>query len=169
MADFEDVKLTFWAEDGYGVQSPLTEEAVGEAERELALRLPALLLDLLSVQNGGEVAEAWDAFPTDEPNSWSPDHVPFPDLLGIGRREGTLSLLDTPYLTQEWGLPSPVVLLSGDGHYWIALDYRASGVDREPSVTWLDADRGTELALAPDFRSFVEGLVPSGMFDDDFE
>jgi hypothetical protein len=71
-----------------------------------------------------------------------------------------LSLLDTPYLVEEWGLPAPVVLLSGDGHSWIALDYRASGPQGEPSVTWLDADRGTELALAPDFRSFIEALTP---------
>jgi hypothetical protein len=49
------------------------------------------------------------------------------------------------------------VLLTGDGHWWIALDYRKPG---EPSVTWLDADAEEELALAPDFRSFVEALTP---------
>ncbi|WP_425558976.1 hypothetical protein [Kutzneria kofuensis] len=46
--------------------------------------------------------------------------------------------------------------LSGDGHTWIALDYRRPG---EPSVVWLDADQNTELPLAADFRSFVEGLT----------
>ncbi|MFI9380637.1 hypothetical protein [Kutzneria sp. NPDC052558] len=46
--------------------------------------------------------------------------------------------------------------VSGAGHCWIALDYRQSA---EPSVTWIDTERHTELALAPDFRSFVEGLT----------
>jgi hypothetical protein len=49
-----------------------------------------------------------------------------------------------------------VVLLSGDGHYWVALDYRGSIA--EPPVTLFDNDFGTEVVLAPDFRSFVEGL-----------
>ncbi|XVQ10572.1 SMI1/KNR4 family protein [Spirillospora sp. CA-255316] len=169
MARFEDVRLTFWEEGGHRGQPPLTGTAVMEAEQRLSVRLPAVLLDLLSIQNGGLVAESWNAFPTVEPTSWSPDHVPFPDLFGVGRREGVMSVLDTPYLIQEWGLPSPVVLLSGDGHCWIALDYRAAGVDGEPSVTWFDADFGTELALAADFRSFVERLVPDGTFDDGSE
>jgi hypothetical protein len=102
------------------------------------------------------------AFPTAEPTSWAPDHVPFDSLMGIGTADRTLSLLDTPYLVEEWGLPSPVVLLTGDGHTWIALDYRVGG---EPSVVWLDADDQSELQLAPDFRKFLDGLVPAASFD----
>ncbi|WP_162794721.1 hypothetical protein [Nonomuraea lactucae] len=41
--------------------------------------------------------------------------MPFPDLMGIGHDEHATSILDTPYLVEEWGLPSPVVLLAGDG------------------------------------------------------
>ncbi|BAC67942.1 MULTISPECIES: SMI1/KNR4 family protein [Streptomyces] len=79
--------------------------------------------------------------------------------MGIGRRERMTSLLDTPYLVKEWELPSPIVLLSGDGHCWISLDYRACGPNGEPSVTWFDTDLDTELALASDFRMFVENLT----------
>lgn len=80
--------------------------------------------------------------------------------MGIGHAEGVLSLLDTPYLVQEWDLPAQVVLITGDGHTWIGLDYRACGPRGEPSITWFDAEMETELALAPDFRSFVEALRP---------
>jgi hypothetical protein len=138
----------------------LTDEAIQEAQNLLGVRLPAALLDLLRIQNGGVVVDERCACPTSEPTSWAEDHVPFEHLLGIGYHEPTLSILYTQYLIEEWGLPTSVVLLSGDGHSWIAPDYRASGPQGEPSVAWLDADRGTELALAPDFRSFVEVLKP---------
>ncbi|MFG2692509.1 SMI1/KNR4 family protein [Kitasatospora sp. NPDC048407] len=146
-------------------QPPLTDAAVAEAQRLLGVTLPAELLALLRRRNGGAIADEYAAFPTERPTSWSDDHVPFDHLLGIGHRPDALSLLDTPYLTGEWELPSPVVLLCGDGHWWIALDYRARGPHREPSVTWLDAEAGTELALAPDLRTFLEQLTATSAFD----
>jgi hypothetical protein len=87
-------------------------------------------------------------------------------LHGIGPagQAGTTTLLDTPYLVQEWELPTPVVLLSGDGHYWIALDYRVCGPTGEPSVAWLDNEMDHELQVAPGFRAFVERLTASASF-----
>ncbi|MFF1447539.1 SMI1/KNR4 family protein [Streptomyces sp. NPDC058274] len=137
----------------------MTDEMVEDAERLLGISLPASLLTLLRVQNGGGVAERWNVFPTPVPTSWNDNHVPFGDLLGVGRRERMTSLLDAPYLVEEWDLPAPIVLLSGDGHCWVALDYRACGRQGDPSVTWFDTDAESDLVLAPDFESFVEGLT----------
>lgn len=131
------------------------------------MKLPDSLLELLTVRNGGSVSTDYDAFPTTEPTSWADDHVPFEDVMGIGATGDGLSLLDTPYLVTEWGLPSPVVLLSGDGHYWVALDYRKGGTSGEPSVTWFDTELRTELPLAPNFRSFVEALRAMDSFDEE--
>ncbi|MZF91067.1 SMI1/KNR4 family protein [Streptomyces sp. SID5643] len=167
MTRFDEVKAMFWGEGRYGVQPPLTDAVVQDAERRLGVRLPASLLELLRVQNGGLVAELWNAFPTEVPTSWSENHVPLDDMMGIGHRDGQSSLLDTAYLVEEWGLPSPLVLLSGDGHCWIALDYRGCGKHGEPSVTWFDVDDGTELPLAADFQAFVEGLVAATSLDSD--
>ncbi|MGV9267239.1 SMI1/KNR4 family protein [Kitasatospora sp. NPDC003701] len=166
MARFDEVMATFWGAGDYGVQQPLTDEMVREVERLLGVTLPSALLDLLRVQNGGSVAADDDAFPTRRPTSWSDDHVPFGDLMGIGRCAGMTSLLDSLYLVEEWGMPAALVLLSGDGHCWIALDYRTCGRDGEPSVTWFETDLGSELALADDFRSFVEGLTAGSTFGD---
>ncbi|MEU4083966.1 hypothetical protein [Streptomyces aureus] len=98
---------------------------------------------------------------------WRGGAVPLDHMMGVGRHDGRLSLLDTAYLVEEWGLPSPLVLLSGDGHSWIALDCRECGEHGEPSVTPFDADDGTELPLAADFQAFVEGLVAATSLDSD--
>ncbi|MBU2663612.1 SMI1/KNR4 family protein [Actinoplanes bogorensis] len=167
MASFEQVAATFWHDDNKrGALAPLTPAALADAERKLGLKLPADLLTLLEHQNGGVVAEAWDACPAPA-NSWSSDHVPFDHLMGVGPAGGDrLTLLDTEYLVGEWDLPSPVVLLSGDGHYWIALDYRECGPTGEPAVVWLDSDDESEFRIAPDFRAFLEHLTPSEGFAD---
>ncbi|WP_442806115.1 SMI1/KNR4 family protein [Streptomyces sp. NBC_01257] len=145
----------------YGVQPPLTDAVIQDAECRLGVRLPASLLDILRVQNGGLVAESWNAFPTDVPTSWSEDHVPLDEIRGIGRQDGQPSLLDSDYLVEEWGLPSPLVLLSGDGHCWIALDYRTCGRLGEPSVTWFHVDDDTELPLTRAPRQPMAPSAPS--------
>ncbi|MFI6360364.1 SMI1/KNR4 family protein [Streptomyces sp. NPDC050743] len=166
MARFEDLPPFFWdTSSDHGVQPPLTDRAVGQAERLLDVTLPDSLLDLLRNQNGGQVSDSRNAFPTTLPTSWSADHVPFDSVVGIGHRERTLSILDSPYLVDEWGLPTAVVLVSGDGHFWIGLDYRTCGRHGEPSVAWFDADDNSELALAPDFRSFLMGLTCAREFE----
>ncbi|MFI1169966.1 SMI1/KNR4 family protein [Streptomyces melanogenes] len=165
MTQFNEVKATFWGDGLYGVQEPLTDPALEGAEHVLEVRLPSPLLEILRLQNGGQVSPGWNAFPTKVATSWSESHVPLDGMMGIGRHKNQPSLLDTPYLVEEWDLPSPLVLLSGDGHCWIALDYRRCGRHGEPSVTWFDTDLNTELTLAADFRMFIEGLVPAAALD----
>jgi cell wall assembly regulator SMI1 len=80
------------ADGEYGVQPPLTNETVREAEHVLGVTLPSALLDLLRVQDGGVVAADHDAFPTSQPTSWSQGHVPFDALMGIGRLEQMTSI-----------------------------------------------------------------------------
>lgn len=168
VASFEQVEASFWDTTvERGVVAPLTRDMVAAAERELGVTLPGDLLRLLRTQNGGVVADSWDACPA-EPNFYADDHVPFDQLFGLrlGGDAHTISMLDTAYLVQEWDLPTPVVLLSGQGHYWIALDYRTSGPNGEPAVTWIHNEMEHELRLAPDFRTFVERLTPSEMYAD---
>lgn len=166
MASFDRVVASFWHPDiEYFRLPPLTDDLVAGAEAQLGFTLPLDLIRLLKVQNGGVVAEAWDACPA-ETNFYADDHVPFDHLYGIepaGQAE-TMTLLDTPYLVQEWDLPSPLVLLSGQGHYWVALDYRDWGSAGDPPVVWIDNEMDHELKLAPDFCTFIECLAPSDGF-----
>jgi hypothetical protein len=163
MARFEDVLSEFWDPAASPMtQPPLTTEAVALAEKVLGVTLPLSLLEVLRRQNGGLVAPQWRACPA-EPNYWADDHVPFDHLFGIGPVDADITLLTTPYLIEEWDLPRPIVLISGEGHYWIALDYRAGA--SEPSIAWLDNELGLELPLAVDFRAFVELLRPGPDYD----
>jgi len=158
----EQVKDRFWdRSESYGVQAPLTEAMVEDAEATLGLRLPADFLTLLRVQNGGSPVAEFDAYPLPDPEGYAP----FEDVAGVGQGREALTILDSPYLTKEWEMPKELVLLSGDGHTWIALDYRGCGPEGQPSLTWFDNEMEFEVALAPSFRSFVEGLRPSESFD----
>jgi hypothetical protein len=168
MASFDQVAVSFWhPETKYLQLPPLTEELVVDAEAQLGVTLPPDFIHLLRIQNGGVVADGWDACPADT-NFYAEDHVPFDHLHGIGPagQAQTITLLDTPYLVQEWDLPSPVVLLSGQGHYWLALDYRDCGPAGQPPVVWIDNEMDHELTLAPNFRMFVERLTASASFEE---
>jgi len=154
-----ELKERFWdRSSSHGVFDPLTDAKVTEAEAALGVRLPSAYLELLGVQNGGSVSGEFDAYPTTVPTTWAEDHVPFESLMGIGEPGRWTSILDSPYFNAEWGMPEELVHLSGDGHCWVALDYRTGG---EPSVVWFDNELGEDLQLAPDFLTFVEGLRPS--------
>jgi hypothetical protein len=113
----------------------LSDNAVRAAEMKLGVRLPQSLIALLRVQNGGTLRHAYCAFPTQDARTWASDHAPFEECAGIAEES---VLVDSAYYNEEWGQPSELVLLSGDGHWWIALDYRACGPHGEPSVVYYD-------------------------------
>ena len=94
------------------------------------------------------------------------DHVPVSELAGIGPRIslpiGLHNLWNTEYMTREWGLPPRQLLLAGDGHWWISLDYRQRN---DPEVWWLDTAIDDGLRLAPNFDDFLSGLRPESDVD----
>jgi hypothetical protein len=143
---------------------PLTDEMVAAAEQELGVTLPPAYVALMRTCNGGYTAGA--VMPTAEPTSWAPDHVPVDVMHGIpavgdrGRMDMGVGILQTAYMTAEWDLPEGLVLLNGDGHWWIALDYEGSGPAGPPSVVWIDVESDEELELARTFEAFLLALVP---------
>jgi SMI1-KNR4 cell-wall len=129
---------------------------VARAEEMLGVTLPEAYLALLRIQNGGYTTDAFQAHPAPQPTSWARDHVPFPSMFGIGvKGEG---VLETGKRRGEWGMPDGLVLLTGDGHWWIALDYRRSGPAGPPSVVGFDTEVAEDIELADAFQTFVEGL-----------
>jgi hypothetical protein len=146
---------------------------VAAAERALGVTLPPEYLQLMRTCNGGYTRNA--ACPSPRPTGWAPDHVPVDVIFGIpspgdaSRFKTGLGILVTGYMTAEWGLPQGLVLLSGNGHSWIALDYRRSGPDGPPAVAWLDGERNEDLRLADSFEDFLRHLVPADQFRSELE
>ncbi len=152
---------SFWGNNSY-LHPPLTDDLLSLAEDLLGVQLPIEYVDLLRIQNGGYTAKF--GFPMSVRTSWAEDHVPLESLNGIvlgGLMRSALNLLDNTYLCKEWGVPPKQVLLSGEGHFWITLDYRNGGT---PSVAWIDVEVEEELQLAPTFAEFIDKLVPASNF-----
>lgn len=152
----------FWGTNYYA-HPPLTDEMLRRAEELLQVRLPSELVALLRIQNGGYTNGF--AHPMSVRTAWAEDHVPLDDLFGIVTDESVQTaqnMLSTAYMTEEWELPPKQVLLSGDGHWWVTLDYRRS---TEPSVAWIDVECGEEVQIAPSFGEFLNGLVPATKYD----
>jgi len=153
----------FWGSN-QSKNPPLTDQLLAKAEERLRVRLPAEYVELLRIQNGGPTTGL--AFPMRVRTTWADDHVPMEGLAGIAsnRFENPhYNILQTEYITEEWGLPPKQILLTGDGHWWLTLDYRKSD---EPAVTWLDVECGEDIVVAPTFRAFLHGLVPESQFDE---
>lgn len=144
--------MEFWRQesDYFELQS-LTKEMVLSAEKELKVRLPESYITLLEKQNGGYII--FDAHPSPLPTKWADDHVMVDHIYGIAPNEGVLEI---SYLIKEWGLPNEIVLISGEGHWWIALDYRKRKED--PPVIYIESDGGFTIELAKNFDSFLAGL-----------
>jgi hypothetical protein len=137
---------------------------VKRAEEKLNVKLPDLFIELLKIRNGGYTRGF--VFPTHKQTSWSDNHVPFDEMFGIdfsNTIESEQSIMDSPYLTSAWGLPEKQVILSGDGHWWITLDYRAH--DYPPAVAWIDTEMEQDIQLADSFDEFMNALIT----DEDFE
>ena len=78
-------------------------------------------------------------------------------LNGIGTKSGEGILLSST-LKREWGLSNRFVYLFGDGHTWLALDYRRYKGDNPP-VTYIDLEQNVKQVIAPDFEVFLSQLT----------
>lgn len=144
---------SFWEidEEGYYTLKKINEAEIAKAEKKLGVTLPDTYKKLILEQNGGYTIH--NAFPTTHSNSWAEDHIQFNHLLGIAEGEG---IMDSAYLIKEWELPKGLVLISGDGHTWVAMDYRKT--KENPAIHYFDVEMEEDFKLADSFDEFIEGL-----------
>ncbi|MBZ9519415.1 SMI1/KNR4 family protein [Bacillus safensis] len=144
---------SFWEidEEGYYTLKKITAEEVAKAEKKLGVTLPDTYKKLILEQNGGYTVH--NAFPTTHSNSWAEDHIQFNHLLGIAEDEG---IMDSGYLIKEWELPEGLVLINGDGHTWVAMDYRKT--NENPAIHYFDVEMEEDFKLADSFDEFIQGL-----------
>lgn len=144
---------SFWEidDEGYYTLKKITAEEVAKAEKKLGVTLPDTYKKLILEQNGGYIIH--NAFPTTHSNSWAEDHIQFNHLLGIAEDEG---IMDSAYLIKEWELPEGLVLINGDGHTWVAMDYQKT--KENPAIHYFDVEMEEDFKLADSFDEFIEGL-----------
>jgi len=149
----------------------LSEALVREAEAHFDVQFPAAWLALLRMQNGGYIEQQLVAVAEpvpDEARDYLADgFVSVNQFFGIDPDPDTEgSIYCTSYMTDEWDLPAGLVLLDGDGHTWLAFDYRSTRTD--PAIVFVVADGGIIVPLASSFDDFLLKLTPySSVFDED--
>jgi hypothetical protein len=150
------------------LEDPLTDELLRTVEAELGHQLPIAYVALARRHNGGSFAR--DAHPSPTRTTWAEDHVGVYSLAAIGRT-ASFSLCGecgSAFWVEEWGYPDIGVYIAdcpSAGHDMIALDYRSPG---EPAVVHIDQEWGYRITvLAPDFETFVTGLLDESHYDMD--
>ncbi|TQR25897.1 SMI1/KNR4 family protein [Bacillus safensis] len=144
----------FWEieeEENYYKLEKIHGKDIAKAEKKLGVTLPDTYKKLILEQNGGHTIH--NAFPTTRSNSWADDHIQFNHLLGIAEDEG---IMDSAYLIKEWELPEGLVLINGDGHTWVAMDYRKT--KENPAIHYFDVEMEEDFKLADSFDEFIQGL-----------
>ena len=139
--------------------------AIRSVQEELGFRLPDTYVELMKMHNGGMVNRCW--YPINFPAETYSDYIQITHLLGIGRdanyslcgRFGSRFLLEGKGDLEKAGVafancisPSRAILI---------LDYRTSGNDGEPCVTYINSQTHEETVIAPNFEIFVRGLKTS--------
>jgi hypothetical protein len=173
MKFFEGFDLNgFWSGNDYErkayLGTALTDELIESIENELGYKLPESYIEMMRFQNGGIPINTCHA--TSEKTSWAEDHITISGIYAIDR-DKNYSLcgdLGSQFMMDEWGYP-PIGVYFADcpssGHDMLCLDYRALGLDGEPTVVHVDQEYDYKITfVAPSFESFIRGLRDEDSF-----
>ncbi|GAE25636.1 hypothetical protein JCM9140_1643 [Halalkalibacter wakoensis JCM 9140] len=142
----------FWKSPSeYKPGQRVTEEKRTEIESLLNVELPATYIQLMEQQNGGELLYRYVLFEDGDAAI-----IPYFHELELKSGVGLSSVF-----IEELGLPNDLIMLTGDFHSWLALDYRHG--KKEPSVLYLSEDDPAsgvwnEHLIANTFDDFLKQL-----------
>ncbi len=169
----EDVLADFWDDRKYAlkkyVNEPASDALIASVDAELGYKLPASFVEFMKSHNGGIPHKT--CFPTEEPTSWAEDHIAITGIMGIGRKKNYSLCGDmgSRFWIEEWGYPDIGVYICdcpSGGHDMVLLDYRSCGPSGEPQVVHVDQESDYKITfLAPNFESFIRGLVHEDVYD----
>lgn len=147
--------MEFWnnklKDDPYKLQN-INKKDIELAEKAFHIKLPQAYIDLLIEQNGGYLERT--CLPVNFKNDWADDHILFDYLLGINKDKG---IMKSNYLLKEWGVKEKnLIIISGDGHFFIALDYRTN--EENPTIVYIDTTEDKITTIYEDFSTMVNSL-----------
>lgn len=156
----------FWDDDRLALEEYVDEAPsdtlIASVETELGYRLPETYLALMKQHNGGIPYAT--CYPLPNPQEGEQEYVEITGFLSIGRKKPN-SLCGTAgnkLFKEGWHYPDYGVYICdcpSAGFDLILLDYRQCGPDGEPSVAYVDMEKRQVTTLAPDFATFLQGLV----------
>jgi len=163
----------FWADSEVALQEyvsePPTEELIASVEDELVFKLPSFYIAMMKLHNGGIPQNT--CYPTGQNPTPNGDHITISGIRGIGRekRNSLCGEAGSRVVIENGGYPEFGVVIcdspSADQGV-VMLDYRSSGNDGEPEVIHVDRTNGGKITwLAPNFETFVRGLVKQEIYD----
>lgn len=141
--------------------NPVTKEEIEFAEQKFQVKLPKTYVNLLKISNGGALNFCWLNIQGVEGLEGEEGYIYVDRLLGIKLSDSDhilleTNILDTDYLKREWGVAQDnIIFIAGDGHYWIALDYRTS---IEPTITFFDTENGKEYYFFNNFDEMIKNM-----------
>ncbi|QSS99739.1 SMI1/KNR4 family protein [Pontibacillus sp. ALD_SL1] len=124
--------------------SPITVNGLEEIENTLSKQLPTSYKDVLLTQNGGYLKHNAVILDNEE------DYLVIDHIYG----GGSPGILDSSYLSKEWGLPHNLIIFSGEGNQWFALDYQY----KNPIVIYIDQELEEIIQVAENFDEFLQKL-----------
>ncbi|MGM9977891.1 MAG: SMI1/KNR4 family protein [Clostridium sp.] len=122
---------------------------IEKIENKLGKKLPKTYKKIILEQNGGYIE--FNAVPVSDENI-EEDFLLIDSIWGLGKN----GLLDSEYLISEWDLPKNILIFSGDGNYWYAMDYKEKPED--PSVIYIQQDAEKVINVASNFNEFLNML-----------
>ncbi len=132
-----------------------TDQEFARTEAALGVKLPAELLMILKVRNGGTIRLCSFRLKPTAAKVYGEKLYPLTRLAGVHPAHSNgLTQLTTLARTQ-WQLPEGLIPLDGDGHTWCCLDYRAGP---QPTLTHIDLESPREVPIAGSFAQFIAGL-----------
>ncbi|EUJ47435.1 SMI1/KNR4 family protein [Paenilisteria rocourtiae] len=141
--------MSIWEKDS-DKPARLTQKNIELAEETFGVTLPKSYLEVLKKQNGGYLKT--NAVHVDFVNDDGEGFILLDSLYGIEPGRG---IMDTEYLKEEWEITKDnIILIAGDGHSFIALDY---GKDSSsPEITYIDTEHGDMHKICDDFDSLMD-------------
>lgn len=133
----------------------VTPKLVEARKSALGIRFPETLLKIFRKQNGGRLT--YPEFLVGGKTYHLPD---IPPLVGNWRIESLAEEYPdhAEAIKDDLGNPELIFPMFGDGQWFIALDYRDTDPDGEPSILYLDIERGVRMeTIAGSFDEFLSG------------
>jgi hypothetical protein len=159
------------------IPTPFDPAELKRTEKALGVTLPAALVEVLKVRNGGLLRLT--QFPLKAKPPRKMDYISgrayhVDSLPGVHPKHpnGLTQLTKT---ARGWEVEEGLFPLDGDGHHWLCLDYRTSGPRGEPTIThWEQGDPRVDAKdpsnpTCPVAESFAALILGLRRAKDDFQ